>query len=130
MHEQACISVCNPKKICLCIYEIRALRFLNSDLKKSFVISGFAYAALTILLFPYLRYYADNPDSFEYITIAQKYSSFNLHDAVNGYWSPLISWLLMIPMQFADPVTAFKFLQVATGLFTLYQWCRLLDYST
>lgn len=37
-----------------------------------------------------------NPDGIAYITISRKYLHGDFHNAVNGYWGPLFSWL-MIP---------------------------------
>ncbi|WP_456789414.1 ArnT family glycosyltransferase [Cellulomonas sp. P5_C5] len=34
-----------------------------------------------------------NIDGISYISIARQYAGGHLHDAVNAYWSPLISWL-------------------------------------
>ncbi|HEU5005130.1 MAG TPA: hypothetical protein VFT49_03545 [Candidatus Saccharimonadales bacterium] len=39
--------------------------------------------------------YQLNPDASSYFTIAYKYAHFNIKDALNGYWSPLLSWLLV-----------------------------------
>ncbi len=49
----------------------------------------FAY----LLLLPFFRFQI-NPDAVAYIAVAQKYLSGNWQQAFNGYWSPLISWLI------------------------------------
>lgn len=36
-----------------------------------------------------------NPDGVSYFQIAKYYASFDISKAVNGYWSPLLSWLLV-----------------------------------
>lgn len=47
---------------------------------------------------------------------------------INGYWSPMISWLLIVPLFFInDQLFVFKMLQVLIGLFTIWQWTKLLD---
>lgn len=58
-----------------------------------------------------------NSDGICYFSIAQKYAQGNLPDAVNGLWSPLISWLLA-PFAYLgfDLQMAFKLLN---GLFAL-----------
>ena len=72
-------------------------------------------------------WYADNPDTFQYLSIAEKYLSGDWSFAVNGYWSPMISWLLALFLFFLkDGILAFKILQLIIGLFTLWQWNRLL----
>ena len=35
-----------------------------------------------------------NPDGVAYVSVARHYGSLELRTAVNGYWSPLLSWLL------------------------------------
>lgn len=36
-----------------------------------------------------------NPDATAYFTIAQKYARFDIIEALNSYWGPLYSWLLV-----------------------------------
>jgi 4-amino-4-deoxy-L-arabinose transferase-like glycosyltransferase len=51
-----------------------------------------------------------NPDATSYFTIAEKYAHFEWAAAVNGYWGPLFSWLLVpavwlgIPLEVAARV--------------------------
>ena len=56
------------------------------------------------------------PDAVSYLTIAQKYRAGDFHNAVNGYWSPLLSWLIapLLCLGVAPEVTA-KCLQIAIG---------------
>jgi hypothetical protein len=78
-----------------------------------------------------VRWYADNPDTFQYLAIAGKYLSGDLSHAINGYWSPLISWLLIIPISiFSDDLLAFKILQCLIGLFVLFQWTSFIYKTT
>jgi len=60
------------------------------------------------------------PDAMSYITIAQKYHTGDYRNAVNGYWSPLISWIMapLLGLGAAPEVIA-KCLQVAIGCGTL-----------
>lgn len=49
------------------------------------------------------------------------------HHAINGYWSPLICWLLVIPLTLIKvELFAFKILQFIIGMFALYQWYCLI----
>jgi len=52
------------------------------------------YLFLGILLWPRYRYVI-NADGLSYISIAKKYLAGRWSEAVNGYWSPLYSWLLL-----------------------------------
>src|SRR3954462_24609 len=96
-------------------------------LKKISPFAVIVYFTLVFVLFRYLEWYADNPDTFQYIAIAKKYLHGDWTNAVNGYWSPLISWLLIIPVSiFGNAVLAFKILQLIIGVFVLFQWNRFL----
>ena len=100
-------------------------------MKKRYLFSCIFYLFATAIIFPYIRWYADNPDTFQYLAIAIKYLSGDWSHAINGYWSPIISWLLAIPLLFFDDqLLAFKLLQILIGLFTLWQWVNLLDKTT
>jgi len=56
------------------------------------------------------------PDASAYLTIARKYHAWDFPNAVNGFWSPLVSWLIapFLGFGFATDVTA-KVLEVAIG---------------
>ena len=56
------------------------------------------------------------PDAVSYLTIARKYRAWEFSDAINGYWSPLLSWILAPLLCLGAPteVTA-KCLQGAIG---------------
>lgn len=70
----------------------------------------------------FLQYYKYqiNSDGASYINIALKYADGNLKDAVNAYWSPLFS-LLMVPfIKFKiAPLVSAKLLSMFIGSFTL-----------
>lgn len=76
----------------------------NSSLKLNLtlitLIAGVAvfliYWLLTFSLYKYIRLTAD---STLYLSIAEKYLRGDFKDAINGYWGPLLSWLL-IPFLF------------------------------
>lgn len=57
-----------------------------------------------------------NPDGVGYLTVARQYLQGHYADAVNAYWSPLYSWLLM-PFLAAgvEPLLATKLLAVVIG---------------
>ena len=66
-----------------------------------------------LLIDPYLT----NADAVSYITIAQKYARGDFAGAVNGYWAPLLSWLLALPvLAGANPILAAKALNLLAGL--------------
>lgn len=54
----------------------------------------FIYFFLGFFLFNYYLYIT-GVDGICYISIAQKYATGDVFNAINGYWSPLFSWLLV-----------------------------------
>jgi len=74
------------------------------------------YTISGLFLLKYYRYQI-NPDGIPYLSIAQKYLAGNFHDAVNGHWGPLFSWLLMpFLLLKVEPLLATKILNLIIGL--------------
>ena len=75
-----------------------------------------------------LRYYQYKlfPDSISYLTISQKYLSGDFSGAINAYWPPLFSWLL-VPFQWCgfSPLVSVKLLHLFVGFFTIIGTNRL-----
>ncbi|CAN5631185.1 hypothetical protein BH11BAC1_BH11BAC1_23510 [soil metagenome] len=91
-----------------------------------FLVTTLFYAVSIALLFPYLRFYVDNPDTISYVSIAEKYANADFANAVNGYWSPLISWLLALFLKAgAGEIIAFKWLQLLIGWFAIFNFVKL-----
>jgi hypothetical protein len=84
-----------------------------------------AYGFLGALLFPFFRY-ALNIDTVSYISIAQKYLRAEWSHAVNGFWGPLYSWL-MIPLMAlgADAAASALAASLGGGLVALLGVIRL-----
>ena len=78
-----------------------------------------AYCCLGIVLLPLYQFQID-PDGISYMNIAHLYASGDFHDAVNGYWGPLFSWLLVpfLRVKF-QPLLASKVLALLIGFCTL-----------
>jgi hypothetical protein len=85
------------------------------------ILSILIYLAFAISLFPRYQYQL-NPDGISYISIAQKYLAHNYTDAINGYWGPLISWL-MVPFLASGlkPLVAANLLLLIIGLTVVLQ---------
>ncbi|MCJ7611175.1 MAG: hypothetical protein MUP19_02845 [Candidatus Aminicenantes bacterium] len=68
----------------------------------------------------FIKPYMTGSDQVSYITIAQKYARGQFDQAVNGYWSPLFSWLLA-PLLWVriEPVVAYKLLTLLASAFLL-----------
>jgi hypothetical protein len=78
-------------------------------------LAGAAYLGAAVLL---ITPYIGNPDQMAYISIAKKYLAGNFKDAVNGYWSPLYSWLMtpLLALR-VDAVLVSQIVSVLSGLF-------------
>ncbi|MFM9052247.1 MAG: hypothetical protein ACKOKF_08015 [Bacteroidota bacterium] len=86
----------------------------------------FLFAALC--LWPYVDTYVNNPDAFQYIGLARHWTEGRWTEAVNGYWSPLLSWVLApLLLTGVHPVLLFKGLQLFFALTALGFWSRLVD---
>ncbi len=95
--------------------------------EKFFLLASLIYAAAVLGVFPYLRYYVDNPDTISYITIAHKYALHDYSNAINGYWSPLLSWILALLFTIPrDEIYLFKLLQLLIGWFALFNFGKLI----
>ena len=85
------------------------------------------YALFAVVLFPHVKWYVDNPDTFQYLAIAHRYADGSFLNIVNAYWSPLIIWLLVLPIKVVgNGIIAFKLLQLLIGGATLIAWNALL----
>ena len=73
------------------------------------------YLVAGFLLIGAFRYQI-NPDALSYISIAQHYRDGFWGDAINAYWSPLYSWLLLPLLFFGlEPLLAAKIVNLALG---------------
>ena len=84
-----------------------------------------AYFLFSIILF-YNYSYMINPDGISYITIAREYLHKDFVNALNGYWGPLLSWLLLPFLYFdLNELLSIKLLSILIGGVTLYSAYRL-----
>lgn len=74
--------------------------------------------------------YQINPDGVGYISVAQKYAAGQFFDAVNAYWSPLYSWLLVPLLKMGiEPLLASKILGLLIGAATIIAMWRLARFT-
>ena len=90
--------------------------------KQNLILVLLMYLFLSAILFSNFKYII-NSDGIAYISIAKSYLSGNISYAINGYWSPLYSWLLMPFIAIwpgnLENVISTKILAIIIGLFTL-----------
>ena len=97
-------------------------------MKSLFSLNSAIYLLLCLFTMQYAAWYADNPDSFQYLSIARHYIHGDFSAAINGYWSPLISWLLVPFLATGlNGILSFKILQILIGLFTVIEWKRFIE---
>ena len=97
---------------------LKITNWVKSNRSLVFVLAFYLICAS--VLFGRFRYTL-NPDGISYISIAQKYADGNFGDAVNGYWGPLLSWLLA-PFIYLhrDPQAAAKLISIGAGTLVIY----------
>jgi hypothetical protein len=107
----------------------RAKKILTLD----FIVFGAIFMAfvLTALILVRLYRFSLNPDGVAYLEIAKKYAHWHIAEAINGYWSPLISWLL-VPFVWVgvNLQLAFRFLALLSSLLALAGVWKILTIST
>jgi hypothetical protein len=81
-----------------------------------------AYLVLALLLLKYF-WYSIGKDNISYMSIAEKYAVGDFRNAINGYWAPLISWLLSgILLLGFSPLAGTKLLSLLIGLFACFSF--------
>lgn len=80
------------------------------------------YSLLALFLFNYYQYIT-NADGISYIGIAKNYMVGDWGNAINGYWGPLFSWLLIPFLLFAktplQASIAAKIISLIAGFFII-----------
>src|SRR3569832_1594666 len=67
-----------------------------------------------------------SPDQISYLNVAALYRQGNWSEAVNGFWSPLLSWILVaLLLVCGDPWLAAVLARAALGLLALYAFQKL-----
>lgn len=99
--------------------------FLKSTMGRYYILALFLYF---IILLTFIRhnFHGLCPDETAYYNIALKYKNLHFKEALNAYWSPLISWL-MVPLQYI-PIFAFREIMIVnffSGLVLLFLTYKL-----
>lgn len=97
------------------------MRYFNT-IDKRLALILVLYLAIAFVLLGYYQYQI-NPDGVGYIHTAEKYLSGDFYGAVNAYWGPLLSWLLIPFLYFnqnpSHALYSTKILSLIIGFFTL-----------
>ena len=68
--------------------------FFKYLVKNYLAVSLLFYCCLAVILFKHYEFAID-PDGESYTNLAVKYASGDFKNAINGYWSPLVTWLIV-----------------------------------
>jgi hypothetical protein len=76
----------------------------------------FIYFLLAGIAAFFHKYYFHLEDTFQYLVIAEDYSKGNFAEAVNSFWSPMFSWMLVIFLKTGiEPFLSIQLLQIIIG---------------
>jgi hypothetical protein len=82
---------------------------------------------ISIALLPFFRFHS-NPDAVAYLRIASYYQKGLFDIAVNGIWSPMISWLLVPFFAIGLPwMVAFRLLNILIATLCLHKLIQIID---
>ncbi len=90
-----------------------------------YIVILICYFIIGLILLPFFQY-TIHPDGISYIDIAKNYVDGNIGKAINGYWGPALSWML-VPLLLLGmaPLYAIKLLSLAIGALTIIGIARL-----
>ncbi len=98
-----------------------------------FILLCLVFLTVGIMLSLSWYQYQLNPDAASYFTIAYKYAHGDVSHALNGYWGPLLSWLLVPAVWLhANMISAAKIIAVLGSLgilVTLYAYLSIRNVS-
>jgi hypothetical protein len=97
-------------------------------MKKSVIILLVVLAVYSVFCLTRNQYSRMTADSMLYFSIAQKYLAGDFQNAVNGYWGPLLAWLI-IPFLYlgAGDIFTINFLNLIFGVLTIIGTWKLSD---
>src|SRR5687768_11427631 len=98
--------------------------------RKYLLIASLLYCVLFYALLPWYRYIIDF-DATGYINVAKLLAAGDYSNSINGFWSPLGSWMLVPFMKSGyDPVLSAKYINGVFGLLSLIAFYCLLKKLT
>ena len=92
-----------------------------------FILAAVIFVSLAMTFMSSFQFWI-NTDATAYLSIARQYLAGEFSRAVNAYWGPLLSWL-MVPLLATGvaPLMAARVVELAAGLATLFamRWLAL-----
>ncbi len=95
-------------------------KYCENSRSAVFVVLLAIYTVLGVLMLEYYRYEGLQANSIGYFAVALQYAKGNFSNAINGFWPPLISWLLIPFIKLGvTPLLGARIINLVTGLFLL-----------
>ena len=89
-------------------------------MKKSSIILIIVITVYSLLCLTENQYGRMTADSMLYFSLAEKYLAGDFQDAINGYWGPLLAWLIIPFLYFgAGDIFTINFLNLIFGVLTI-----------
>jgi hypothetical protein len=102
-------------------FQISSPQATRKQIQKAFV-----FQTTALIVFAWIFRHALNPDAVAYLQLAHHYAAGNVGLAISGYWSPLISWIIVPLLKLGlPPLAAARLLMILSAVFFLYGSLRL-----
>lgn len=113
---------------------VKNRHILPLDMVKKYKWALLAFLVAGILFFARANSYREivtNIDGVSYMSIASQYAEFDIRNAVNAFWSPLVS-IFMVPFLWLgfSQISSFLIVNALTSLFILFLSCWLVYHYT
>ncbi len=101
--------------------------YIKHLIPQHFLFGAVVYSVFAFIFFGGYKYQI-NPDGISYVNIASLYLDGDFENSINGYWSPLLSWL-MLPFLWLniEPLIAARLTLLLIGYFALFQMGRFFE---
>jgi hypothetical protein len=101
--------------------------FIDKPKAKLLILLGF-YALTLVFLQFFLGWYQNFSDATHYLWISDKYAEADWKNAINTYWGPMISWLLLLLKPIIiEPFVRFRILQIILGAIAIVLISKILN---
>lgn len=102
-------------------------RFIDKPKGQLLILLGF-YALILVFLQVFMGWYQNFSDATHYLWLADKYAEVDWKNAINTYWGPMISWLLVLLKPIInEPFVRFRILQILLGALTIVLVNKILN---
>ncbi len=102
-------------------------RFIDKPKGQLLILLGL-YALILVFLQVFMGWYQNFSDATHYLWLADKYTEADWKNAINTYWGPIISWLLVLLKPISnEPFVRFRILQILLGALTIVLVNKILN---